>query len=346
MRRRTERTILTAMLLLVVSCNEPETIVTNYINADGTVTRKIEMRNRKNEFSPSDFKVPVDSSWTIKDSIEINGKDTLFHKIAIKKFSNIDEINREYAVDKGINRNFSRKVIFKKKFRFFYTVCRFAEHIEKNIQHGYPVCNYLNNEELKFFYLPEIIVNEKLGSSDSLKIKILKDSVEAKTDKWLWSSIASEWIEEFVTLISQKSSAEPDRDSLKRNENRIVKILAGSSSKSDTSLIREIIGESNYRLYRAQADSSVSVIDKKIDRAISLKEYTIKAVMPGRVIGTNGFFDEKGELLWPVRWDLCFTENYEMWAESKITNTWAWIIAGIFLVFVASGIIFRKIKRD
>ena len=34
-----------------------------------------------------------------------------------------------------------------------------------------------------------------------------------------------------------------------------------------------------------------------------------------------------------------------MWAESKETNKWAWIVTGIFLLFVFAGIIFRTIKK-
>ena len=31
--------------MLVVSCNEPETVVTDYVHPDGSVTRKIEMKS-------------------------------------------------------------------------------------------------------------------------------------------------------------------------------------------------------------------------------------------------------------------------------------------------------------
>jgi hypothetical protein len=35
-----------------------------------------------------------------------------------------------------------------------------------------------------------------------------------------------------------------------------------------------------------------------------------------------------------------------MWAESKTPNTWAWIVSGLFLVFVLSGVAMRIIKKD
>jgi hypothetical protein len=40
------------------------------------------------------------------------------------------------------------------------------------------------------------------------------------------------------------------------------------------------------------------------------------------------------------------TEPYEMWAESKITNTWAWILSGLFLAFVLTGVVMGVIKKN
>jgi hypothetical protein len=47
-----------------------------------------------------------------------------------------------------------------------------------------------------------------------------------------------------------------------------------------------------------------------------------------------------------VKSDYFLTEPYEMWAESKIPNGWAWIVSGLFIVFVIAGVIFRIIKKD
>jgi hypothetical protein len=51
-------------------------------------------------------------------------------------------------------------------------------------------------------------------------------------------------------------------------------------------------------------------------------------------------------LLWPIKSDYFLSEPYEMWAESKIPNTWAWIVSGLFLAFVVTGVIVRVIKKD
>jgi len=67
--------------------------------------------------------------------------------------------------------------------------------------------------------------------------------------------------------------------------------------------------------------------------------------MPGKVIGTNGFIDSSQVLLWPVKSDFFITEQYEMWAESKVPNLWAWILSGLFIVFVITGLAIRIKKK-
>jgi hypothetical protein len=67
--------------------------------------------------------------------------------------------------------------------------------------------------------------------------------------------------------------------------------------------------------------------------------------MPGKLIGTNGFVDSTGIMLWPVKSDFFVTEPYEMWAESKTPNNWAWIVTGVFLMFVLTGILFKTLRK-
>jgi hypothetical protein len=67
--------------------------------------------------------------------------------------------------------------------------------------------------------------------------------------------------------------------------------------------------------------------------------------MPGKLTGTNGYIDSAGILLWPVDSDYFLTEQYKMQAESKIPNKWAWIVSGLFLLFVFTGIILKKKRK-
>jgi hypothetical protein len=350
MKRKSIKLTLSLILILIASCDEPETVVTNYVYPDGSVLRKIEMRNLKNNFKKSALPIPFDSTWSVKDTIEISPKgDTTWIKRAEKLFKNIDGINLSYKTDSGANKDANRYAGFKKSFKWFNTEFRFSERIEKTMSFGYPVKDFLNSEELQFFYSPESLKHEKETGPDSLKYKALSESVKNKVDTWAIRNLVSEWIGKFSDLISDKAGKDVTRELLKAQEEKFGKIFQEHEEKFDSLwsndyFLKKFIGEANAMKYKAEADSAMNIATYKF--FFSFNDYSVHIVMPGKLIGTNGFIDSSKALLWPVKSDFFLTEPYEMWAESKIPNRWAWIVSGLFLVFVLSGVIIKIIKKD
>ena len=352
MKHKPIKLVILLILLMVGSCNEPETVVTDFVHPDGSVTRVIEMKSitekPEDRFKPSDLQVPLDKSWKIKDSTEVNKKgDTLWTRRAEKLFRNVDEINSLYKLDTGKNKESSRHAGFKKSFRWFNTEFRFSEMIDEKLSTGFPVKDFLNAEELLYFYSPENLKYEKENGTDSLKFRSLSDSVSQKTDKWAMKNIVSEWIIEFTKLTDGRGGKEISRESLKAREDELVKIFEIKSDKIDSLLkngvlLKEIIGETNAMEFRPEADSAFSIVKRNFWD--SFKDYSVRIVMPGKLTGTNGFIDSCKMLLWPVKSDYFLTQPYEMWAESKIPNRWAWVVSGLFLIFVLTGVIIRVKK--
>ena len=353
MKRKSVKLIVLLILMLIVSCNEPETIVTDYVHPDGSVTRKIEMKSIEGDvmkrFKISDIQVPFDSTWAVKDSIELDKKgDTIWVRRAEKEFKNIVEINMAYKADSGANKKIPRQAGFRKRFKWFNTEFRFSERIDKELSFGYPVKDFLNSEELLYFYSPEKLKENKENGPDSLKFRALSDSVKHKTEKWTERNLVSEWIGEFSKLSAGKTGNDMTIESLKAREDEFVKIVEKNDKKLDSLwkngiILKEFIGEANALKYKTEADSALSLVTSNI--WIDFHDYSVRIVMPGKLIGTNGFIDSSQVLLWPVKSDFFLTEPYEMWAESKIPNRWAWFLSGLFLVFVLTGVILRVIKK-
>jgi hypothetical protein len=350
MNKKALKSVLLIILLIAFSCDEPVTVVTNYVHPEGSVTRHIEMRNKKNNFKLTDLQVPFDSTWTIKDTIIIGTKkDTTWIKTAEKLFKNVNDITQTYQADSGANKNISRMAKFERRFRWFNTEYKFSELIDRVMTEGYPVSGFLNQEELNYFYSPESMNSEKLKSADSLKYKGLADSVKCKTDEWSGRSFVSEWICEFSKLTSGKGGSDLTKESLKSREKEILRIFKKYDNKFDSiwatgKIPREIIGERNATSFKIEADSAMEKVLRKF--FVKFNDYSVKIVMPGKVIGTNGFIDETEQLLWPVKSDYFMTEPYEMWAESKVVNTWAWIVTGIFMIFVMTGLLIKLFRNS
>jgi len=354
MKNRSLKLVVSLILMLIASCNEPDTVVTDFVHPDGAVTRRIFMKSIEGDaakrFKLSEIQLPLDSTWTVKDSCEVNEKgDTIWIRRAEKLFKSVNEINLAYKSDSSSNKEFSRHAEFKKKFKWFNTEFRFSEKIDRILSFGYPVKDFLNKEELQYFYSPEELKSSKENGPDSLKYKALSESVRQNSDKWTERNLVSEWIGEFSRLTAGKTNDDMSYKALKSREDEFVRIIEKNDKQLDSLwtngiLLREFIGDPNALKYKIEADSALSIVTKEI--ASDFKDYSVRIVMPGKLIGTNGFIDSSQVLLWPVKADYFMTEQYDMWAESKITNLWAWIASGLFLVFVLTGVIMRIIKKD
>ena len=350
MKKANLKLILSLMLMIACSCGEPDTVVTNIIHADGSVTRKIVMRSDKSKFDRSACQVPFDSTWIVSDSLEISLKgDTTWVKRAEKLFRNVGEINMSYTVDSSVNGKMPRHASFSKKFRWFNTEYRFSETVEKLIPSGYPIVNFLNDDELTHFYSPDYIQFNKESGANSLKYRLLSDSIDKKSDQWIVRNLASIWIDEFSKLVGQSAGPELSAESLKAREGEFISVINESPNLFDSLwtagvLLKKFIGEENAIKYRTEADSALSAGIEKF--LVGFTNYSVRIVMPGKLIRTNGYVDSTKNLLWPVKSDYYITDRYEMWAESKTTNPWAWIVSGLFLVFVAAGIFIKRKPRQ
>src|SRR5674476_165122 len=270
MNKKSIMLVVSLMLLFTVSCNDPETIVTNFVHPDGSITRKIEMRSIEGDtqkrFNKSDIQVPLDSSWKIKDSCEVDEKgDTIYVRRAEKLFKNMEEINQAYSADSGSNKSIARKAEFKKSFKWFNTEFRFSERIDKRLSFGYPVKNFLNNEELLYFYSPEVLQNNNTDGPDSIKYRTLRDSVKYKTDRWTAKNMVSEWIGQFSNLTSTaKADTGMSLKNLKSREDKFVRLILKEDKGLDSLwkngiILREFIGEQNALKYKTEADSALSI---------------------------------------------------------------------------------------
>lgn len=213
---------------------------------------------------------------------------------------------------------------------------------------GYPLSDFLTQEERQWFYSPKNIIDEMENGPDSLKYRAFSDSVDTKAEKCIVKNLASEWMREFTKLTDGQAANDVTLESL--NEKELVTFVESwfEDNKFDSLwsagvVFKDFAGKSDILEYKDEADSAITLVEERI--LPDFKDYTVRIAMPGKLIGTNGFMDSTRVTLWPVTSDYFLTQPYEMWAESKTSNIWARIVSGIFLVFVLAGIIFKAIRK-
>jgi hypothetical protein len=389
MKRKLKITLTFLSMIMLFSCNY-ETYVINTVHKDGSVTRKVIMKNSEEKFEPEKYRVPVDSTWQTKIDMDINeAGDTSWILTAEKHFGNVDEINEEYINDQGSNQYLERKAYFSKSFKWFTTVFRYSETIDKFMTIACPVSDYLSDEELKFFYLPGNVRTELQNGNDSLKYEALSDTVELKSEVWIWTSFVRQWVEIFYDLFGDHPDLSIDKEEMSSKESAFVKQLIdydkSEKEKDEEALqimlnaedeevvdvpeekteqevkdeepddieliIISILGEKFYSTFKTEIDSAMSVLETMTEPFISVDNYDIEIRMPGNIIASNGYVntdpdsENSSGILWLVKGEYFLTQQYEMWAESRVNNYWAWIISALFILFVITGFVIRSKKE-
>jgi len=343
--KKTFKTVL-ILFLSLHSCNEPETTVTDIVRMDGSIERRIEMRGVNAKFNIPDVQVPYDSTWSIRDSLEINKNgDTIRVRRAVKNFSNAEELNNYYSSDSSLNKSTVIRVEFRKKFRWFDTHYSFSEIVEKRINHGYPVASFMPDDELKWFYLPEAEKTRLLIGPDSLRYKVLDDSVKSHQEIWMWRSLISEWINTFNKLTEGKGI----KGNTKEKEAILYSMVRDNMNDFDSLwsqgvILKKLTGEKEAIEFKEEADSAMRVIEDLLGQRFS--NYSVRIVMPGKQVSSNSMLkDSTGFPLWQVKSEFFLTEPYIMKAESIVYNIWAWLITATFIILFAGAIIFPVKKQ-
>lgn len=318
------------LILSIISCDGPETTVTNIVGRNGSVLRKAEMSYTGGKLSLTDFNVPVDSSWNLADSMAISEKgDTTWFLFAEKLFVSADAINEAYLADTGKNSSVNRTAIFRRKFKWFTTTWYFAEKCDRSLLHGYPVTDYLSPAEISFKNLPEKISDELVAGPDSLEYRNLIDSMQLHSEQWIMRSLISEIIEDAGALCESSGKDSLTTAILRSHETDFYRLVAEDADVEK--IATEVLGENVYEKFKPEIDSALSVTDIKFDRSWLFEDYTMQIVMPADLKSTNGYAMSDGTLAWPVTGNHFLTEDYIMYAESRDINYWAIIVTLILL---------------
>ncbi|HSO78142.1 MAG TPA: hypothetical protein VLQ76_06200 [Bacteroidales bacterium] len=329
MKKKAALTLILSLILF--SCVGPETTVTNTVNSDGSILRRVEMSNTENKFLKQQLRVPVDSTWAFNDSISVSEKgDTTWYRTAGKRFINADAINQAYLSDSGANRGVARTAFFERRFRWFTTTYYFSETCGKSLLHALPAEKFLSPEEIGFMNMPRKVKIELLNGADSSEYRTLSDTLDEKSEIWFARSVISEWIEIAGALCEASGKDSLTTEMLRSHEDDFFKQL-GENAEFGAGC-DSVLGAGIYEAFQTELDSARKVTEEKFDLSFSFSEYTMQVVMPSEIISTNGYRDADGRVSWPVSGELFLNTDYIMYAQSRTINYWAIIITLLLAV--------------
>jgi hypothetical protein len=317
------------MLLLVFSACR-EVTVTTKVNPDGTFTRIITVTGDSSDVFKTNLPFPIDETWAQMSSKDTSDS-TKYIMTYTRTYRNSNELNKEIKSDTGSYRNLERNISVTKKFRFFFSYLTFKE-VYKSIN---PFTNldyheYLSEEDIRWYSGLKIPVTPV----DS----ILKKDAEDKVLAFLAASATSE-VESII------------RNGIKRLDNPLLNSV--DISVYHDSLFKKIEGfdfkgENDFAEYYSKwsGNEAFSLLNdmkppiledftKKIDMVeaiFELEGYTEEVEMPGLITGTNSAMLKGNQVRWEFQPMAVIVSDFEMYAESRVINYWAFVLAGIILL--------------
>lgn len=332
-------------LPFLAGCPEKKSVITT-INKDGSCERKI------GYFDPRKFEgidsvmhhlpVPVDQSW----SLEVINDSTA---LLVKKFESVEAMNAMYDSDASTLSASRRKAELKKEFKWFYTAFKYSETYG-GVLTEIPLKNYLQENEIEAFksndsekYLEKFIPDHKARVS-------LSDNIEERAGFWLHDHIYAMAFDEIIDLADSLQLLDIQRVNLPQIKDTVRQQIEASDKQIisfdfddsmdfvelagiiGTNLQLDSIAINGLKHHVAYADFE-EIYEKRILFGVT-EDYHHMMIMPGVLIDTNAE-EVGGDTL---KWDLAFVKyldsDFVMYAESRVTNAWAYIVS-VLIVMLA-----------
>lgn len=346
-----------ACLTLLFACPERKTVTTK-INRDGSCTRSI------GSFDPRNFKgidsvlhdvpIPVDQSWileTINDSTAV----------LTKEFKTVSDLNTLYSSDESELKMYRRKVELTKKFRWFHTVFQFRETYE-GLLTEIPLIDYMSEAEAKIFKM-EMESSEDhplLANLEPKSRESLIDNIEERFGFWLHDNIYSMAFDDIIKIADSLKLIEKQminladvKDTVKHwiDKEGMQMITFNTEDDLGMSELAEIIGleigfDSITLLELREVVDGIKLEEKYENEIFAglTDDYDNELLMPGILTATNAELLKGDTLSWDVDMIKFIDSDYVMFAESKVTNRWAYVLSG-FIILMAVIIPFIGKRR-
>lgn len=327
------------------------------------------------------FPISVDSNWTVTwklaDSTRISSefplsqksmdsimalmpmeKDQKTNKFVKKKpvfdlmlrrqFKSVEEMGYTFRLN-PLHKWSKIKVNYNldKKFRWFYTYYTYTETYPKiNTNFKTPVDSFMTKEEATFWFtgVPNIY-----KGMNGIEIREAIGSLEDKYNEWFAKNL---WDNEFEVLLANydKMKNPPvTLDSLVRSKDPIfVSKVRDDIDFNMEKVLNGYFKTKAFSIFWETKESPLKKHEKDFEEqefvALFTKAFNYQLCMPGRLNLKENVVVNGDTLNWKLTAYRMLYHGYEIQAESRKANIWAFIVSGLILA-LAIGSFWYKPKR-
>jgi hypothetical protein len=358
------------VLLLLSGCLEYS--ITTQIMPDGKILRTVIVKGDSVNIFKGSFPLPADSSWTISTRLESrNEKDIKEGKVFVyearKEFNNVEALNRDFFHDSTLAEHIAIKVTLNKKFSWFYNLYEYTETYSRLFPfRSEPVGDYLSENELRIhlanekeiYYAPDqdqiLFVRDTLdvpvlSKTDSLRFKVLRDSIEQKFESWQKINIYNDFYH-LITVSLNKLGVNVDTtasralfyrhlDREKTFETGIENDNAFINAASDYFKVDRL------KLQATDPEGFANFKKKFRIAAYSLETYTNRVLMPGMIVSSNAGKSDLNVASWTFKIDNFYASDYTMVVVSRLVNKWFVVGTAVILILLIGVVLLRLFRK-
>lgn len=332
-------------LVYFSSCDRPNVWIETLVYPDGRLDKSFFVKSSDSTkwdsqiyLSQEDIKnweekISVDtayySTW-VTDSVTLkidSTKHTTYRNTLYRSFRSVEEANRDLA-----NPNdtlFRITSSFEKKFRWFYTYIKYIDTYHP-IWRLDCVKDSLTQEDYDFIeHAPAL--GKSLSKMDSMHL----DKLNEKFSNCLNHALFDVWYDGLVHVIKVAELGHHWVDTLHKHKD-ILHALFEKDEDMDKAIVSMGVPLSMDSIFYKQYEKELSQGDTlKKFKNIGLylkardRDYIHKIKMPWKPIRTNADSVSGTELYWMPRDIKFLATNYSMYAESRKTNYWAYMLTGL-----------------
>jgi hypothetical protein len=333
---------LSVILLTLCACRE--ITVRTTVHEDGSFTRTVTITGDSAEVYRDNLPYPVDTSWSMKVS-----KDTVdtakYVLTYTKHFRDAAELDHEIKTDTGWMKELSRRIEIRKHFAFFYSRLVYKEvYSASNPFTMLAWKDHISDEDYIWVTRQKAVQNP----SDSVREKRAEDTVI----NYLMESAAAEVEKILSDGISRLKDPGLDPTQVHLYSDSIKNVLTRWDMKDPQGLIdyyAKWTGNPAVLRLKELQPAIFEEFGKKarfLDQLFSMEEFHIEVTLPGMITQTNSNTLKGNTVRWDVHLMSFLLEDQVMTAESKVMNTWAYILAGFIILGLIIVLVIRTRKNQ
>ena len=263
------------------------------------------------------------------------------------------EFHREDSISDVQNLSMS----LKRKFRWFYTKYRYEETYAQLFPfRHFPLSKYFTEEEIRVYIYEDPTADSVFfsGKDSTEKAEIIK-GFDRRAEEYLSDNILEEFYSELLRTSRISHHDLFNENPLPKEKDRILDEFRTCFNLPEEDCLEDSTAFSMLvrldSLYSTDAFTTLTDADslafKTFNRKINTdfyapgdEDYQHNVIMPGTLLNTNAFKISEGNPQWSFDLSRYVYSDFTMWAESKCTNRWAYILTIILiLAAVIMGIV-------